>query len=201
MNYKDAKPSVNASTPKFKFLPAASRLAKTQIHNQKSNKRYGSILRTAAVPRLSSPTHLFHLSLNNNAVSPAPRIFSYATFNLSALVSLAEKLRCARCFSDDSQKPMSGSHNWAIVLTFDDEGGDWIFRSPRPNSGFSEHTTIKMIESEVASIKFSKLNGIPVVVVKSHWYVIKNKYNTISILIITKWFSIERHWNTFYSGN
>ena len=42
-------------------------------------------------------------------------------------------------------------------------------RSPRPDNGFSEHTTLKMIESEVASIKFSKLNGIPVVKVKSHW--------------------------------
>jgi hypothetical protein len=37
------------------------------------------------------------------------------------------------------------------------------------DNGFSEHTTLKMIESEVASIKFSKLNGIPVVKVKSHW--------------------------------
>ncbi|KAH6667124.1 hypothetical protein B0J14DRAFT_183036 [Halenospora varia] len=86
-------------------------------------------------------------------MSSTPRIFSYATFNLSALVNLAEKLRCARCFCDDSQKPMSG---------------DWIFRSPRPDNGFSEHTTLNMIESEVASIKFSKLNSIPVVEVKSH---------------------------------
>jgi hypothetical protein len=104
-----------------------------------------------------------------DTISPTPRIFSYATFNQSALVSHAEKLRRARCSCDISQEPMSGSHNWAIVLTFDDDGGDWIFRSPRPDNGFSEQTTLKMIESEVASMQVSKLNGIPVVEVKSHW--------------------------------
>ena len=64
---------------------------------------------------------------------------------------------------------MAGSHNWALVLTFDDHGEDWIFRSPRSDSGFSLETITMMIESEVTSIQVSKLNGIPVVEVKDYW--------------------------------
>jgi len=64
---------------------------------------------------------------------------------------------------------MSGSHNWALLLTFDDDDGDWVFRSPRLDSGFSKQTITKMIKSEIASIQASKLNGIPVVEVKSYW--------------------------------
>jgi hypothetical protein len=64
---------------------------------------------------------------------------------------------------------MSGSHNWALLLTFDNDDEEWVFRSPRLDSGFSKQTIAKMIESEVTSIQVSKLNGIPVVEVKSHW--------------------------------
>ncbi|KAH7308766.1 hypothetical protein BKA65DRAFT_353571, partial [Rhexocercosporidium sp. MPI-PUGE-AT-0058] len=55
-----------------------------------------------------------------------------------------------------SQEPMAGSHNWAIVLTFDDDEEDWIFRSPRLDSGFSEETIAIIVDSEVTSIQVSK---------------------------------------------
>lgn len=64
---------------------------------------------------------------------------------------------------------MAGSHNWALVLTFDDNGEDWIFRSPRLDSGFSEETIAMMVESEVISIRVLKQNCIPVVEVQSYW--------------------------------
>ena len=102
-------------------------------------------------------------------MSPTLKIFSHTAFNQAALIKHVEELRGARCYCDDSQTPMSGSHNWAIVLTFDDGDVDWIFRSPRPDNGISEETMVKLIESEVASIKQSRLNGIPVVDVKSYW--------------------------------
>jgi hypothetical protein len=102
-------------------------------------------------------------------MSSTPGIFRYATFNINALVKHAAELRGARCSCDVLQEPMSGSHNWALLLTFDDDDGDWVFRSPRQDSGFSKQTIAKMIESEVTSIRVSKLNGIPVVEVKSHW--------------------------------
>jgi hypothetical protein len=102
-------------------------------------------------------------------MSSTPRIFRYAKFNLNALVKHAEELRSVRCSCDVLQEPMSGSHNWALLLTFDDDDEEWVFRSPRLDSGFSKQTIAKMIESEVTSIQVSKLNGIPVVEVKSHW--------------------------------
>lgn len=61
---------------------------------------------------------------------------------------------------------MIDSHNWALVLTFDDNGEEWIFRSPRSDSGFSEETIAIIIKSEVTSIRVSKLNCIPVLEVK-----------------------------------
>jgi len=132
-------------------------------------------------------------------MSPTTKIFRYATFNLPALITHAESLRSARCSCDISQEPMSGSHNWAIVLAFDDDGGDWIFRSPRPDSGFSELTTLKMIEREVASIQVSKLNDIPVVEIKSYWQVIPSViYINSSSLTIRKRFSISRIWSTLH---
>ncbi len=63
---------------------------------------------------------------------------------------------------------MSGSHNWALFLTFDDDSEDWAFRSPQLDCGFSKQTITKMIESEVISIQVPKLNGIPVAEVKIH---------------------------------
>lgn len=98
-----------------------------------------------------------------------PSIFAYAKFNLTALIKHVEDLRGARCSCDDSQLPKAGSHNWVIVLTFEDDDGDWIFRSPRSDCGLSEKIIAMLIESEVTSIQVSKLNGIPVVEVKSHW--------------------------------
>ena len=102
--------------------------------------------------------------------TPTLSIFRYAKFNLNALIEHAEELRGERCSCDVSQEPMAGSHNWAVVLTFDDHGKDWIFRSPRSDSSFSLDIIALMVESEVASIQVTKkLNCIPVVEVKSYW--------------------------------
>lgn len=106
---------------------------------------------------------------NEDRMSPTLSIFRYAKFNLNALIKHAEELRSARCSCDVSQEPMAGSHNWAIVLTFDDNGEDWIFRSPRMDSGFSKETIAMMVESEVTSIQVSKLNCVPVVEIKGYW--------------------------------
>ncbi|CZT52678.1 uncharacterized protein RSE6_14033 [Rhynchosporium secalis] len=135
--------------------------------------------------------------------TPNPSIFRYAKFNLNALIEHAEELRSARCYCDASQEPMAGSHNWALVLTFDDKGEDWIFRSPRLDSGFSEETIAMMIESEVTSIQVSKLNCIPVVEVKSYCASVMNTIQ-IPYMLTTRapGFSISSKflWNPYAEG-
>lgn len=102
-------------------------------------------------------------------MSPTSRVFRYATFDLRALLSLAEQFRDVSCSCDESVEPNGGSQHWAIVLSFDD-GVEWIFRSPRQDNGFSEKTIAELIESEVATMKFLKQNSsIPLPDVKSHW--------------------------------
>ncbi|KAH8595492.1 hypothetical protein B0O99DRAFT_710020, partial [Bisporella sp. PMI_857] len=99
-----------------------------------------------------------------------PRFF-LSTYNNVAIQYICSYLSCRRASAcamlcDDSQASMGGSHNWANVLIFDDNDVEWIFRSPRVDNGISEQTMTKLIESEVASTKYSRLNGIPVVEVK-----------------------------------
>ncbi|EEQ92474.2 uncharacterized protein BDCG_07594 [Blastomyces dermatitidis ER-3] len=61
-------------------------------------------------------------------------IFFYAAFNLAELIELAQRLRNVTCSCDSTQKPFSGSFNWAVVLTFVD-GVEWLFRAPRTSYG------------------------------------------------------------------
>ena len=95
-------------------------------------------------------------------------IFRYADFNIFALLEHAETLRGSRCTCDTNQIPMAGSHHWAIVLTFDNVGVDWIFRSPRLDNGMTEQIITKLIESEAASIKHAKIHGLPVVDIQDY---------------------------------
>ncbi|KAF4630908.1 hypothetical protein G7Y89_g7225 [Cudoniella acicularis] len=95
-------------------------------------------------------------------MSPNKGVFFYATFDLSALLSLAEHLRQSPCSCDESKRPESGALNWAITLLFKD-GAEWIFRSPRKCHDISPETIARVLESEVATMKYVKLNSsIPV---------------------------------------
>lgn len=89
-------------------------------------------------------------------------VFLHAKFNLHALLRLAERLRKRACSCNLSQKPKSGSLNWAIVLSFDD-GVEWIFRSPRTCYGIRNDIAGLLLASEAATLKFIKKNSsIPV---------------------------------------
>ncbi|TVY13106.1 hypothetical protein LARI1_G008763 [Lachnellula arida] len=95
-------------------------------------------------------------------MSPEKGVFFYAKFNLSALLHLAGQLRDTLCSCDESKRPESGALNWAITLSFED-GVEWIFRSPRRCHDISPETTASLLESEVATMKYVKLNSsIPV---------------------------------------
>ncbi|KAF2189972.1 hypothetical protein K469DRAFT_625997, partial [Zopfia rhizophila CBS 207.26] len=95
-------------------------------------------------------------------------VFSHAKFNIYALVHLAEQLRNKRCTCDLSQKPKSGSLNWAIILSFDD-GVEWVFRSPRTYYGLDEETAGVLLASEAATLKYiRKYSSIPVPEVYSY---------------------------------
>lgn len=95
-------------------------------------------------------------------MSPENGVFLYAKFNLPALLHLAGQLRDMLCSCDESQRPESGALNWAIILSFED-GVEWIFRSPRRCRGIFPETTAMLLESEIAAMKYVKLNSsIPV---------------------------------------
>ncbi|EQL35181.1 hypothetical protein BDFG_03162 [Blastomyces dermatitidis ATCC 26199] len=67
-------------------------------------------------------------------------IFFYAALNLAELIELAQRLRNVTCSCDSTQKPFSGSFNWAVVLTFVD-GVEWLFRAPRTSYGLESGFT------------------------------------------------------------
>jgi hypothetical protein len=99
---------------------------------------------------------------------PDANIFLHAKFNLQALLRLAERLRNRPCSCNLSQKPLSGSLNWVIFLTFDD-GVEWLFRSPRTYYGLDEEIAGRLLASEAATLKYIKENSsIPVLEVFSY---------------------------------
>ncbi|OAA63421.1 Aminoglycoside phosphotransferase [Niveomyces insectorum RCEF 264] len=83
-------------------------------------------------------------------------MFAPASFNLEELLLLAGSLRGQPCHCDRSQRNKSGSMNWAIALTFEDNV-EWIFRSPQQTyhspSSFDDTYIAKIIASEVATIR------------------------------------------------
>lgn len=91
-------------------------------------------------------------------------VFFHARFDVHALLRLAGRLRNRPCTCDLSQKPISGSLNWAIILSFDD-GVEWIFRSPRSQKfyGIDEETAGILLASEAATLKYIRnKSSIPV---------------------------------------
>lgn len=102
-----------------------------------------------------------------------PLLFTYATFNRDALISLAESLRQTPCTCDDTKRPFSGSLNWAIELCFDDDV-HWIFRSPRSSqsSGTTAEFASQLLASEAATLKYIRTHtSIPVPEVFHYRYV------------------------------
>ena len=91
------------------------------------------------------------------------KIFDYANFDVSALCSLATRLRGGLfCDCDQSQTPLAGSLNWAITLSFND-GVEWIFRSPWEGAVSCPKSRSSLLASEAATLKYLKANStIPV---------------------------------------
>lgn len=85
-------------------------------------------------------------------------VFCYGKFDLPALLHHAGKLRDAPCSCDRSKRPRSGVLNWVIFLLFED-GVEWVFRSPRQDD-MSLDTAVELLESEVANMKYVKLNRL-----------------------------------------
>ncbi|KAF2271256.1 uncharacterized protein EI97DRAFT_497351 [Westerdykella ornata] len=91
-------------------------------------------------------------------------IFLHAEFDLHALLCLAKRLRKRACTCELSQRPIGGSFNWTIVLSFDD-GVEWIFRSPRTHRAYGIHddAAALLLASEAATLKYiKKHSSIPV---------------------------------------
>ncbi|KAJ6178162.1 hypothetical protein N7519_008623 [Penicillium mononematosum] len=96
-------------------------------------------------------------------------IFTYAKFNVPALLSLAESIRGKECSCDETQRPSSGSLNWVVFISFDD-GVEWVFRSPRRSFGLQKTTAGEVLVSEVATMNYLREMGkIPVPEVFSYW--------------------------------
>lgn len=91
--------------------------------------------------------------------------------NLEALLLLAEKLRGRPCTCDESKVPKSGSLNWVIFLTFDDEV-EWVLRSPRYDTNmFSDETASKILVSEASTLRYLETHcQIPVPKIYSYRY-------------------------------
>ncbi|PGH07546.1 hypothetical protein AJ80_07992 [Polytolypa hystricis UAMH7299] len=82
--------------------------------------------------------------------------------NVPALIRLAESLRNTACTCDLSQKPLTGSFNWAVVVSFDD-GVEWVLRSPHAGRALDEATAGAVLASEAATLRYIKQNSsIPV---------------------------------------
>ncbi|KAL3442374.1 hypothetical protein BJX65DRAFT_287060 [Aspergillus insuetus] len=79
-----------------------------------------------------------------------PGIFTYARFNVNALLALAHSIRGKECPCDEAQHLRSGSLNWIILISFKD-GIKWVFRSPRRSFGLEKATTTEVLLSEVPS--------------------------------------------------
>ncbi|ESZ93480.1 RNase H domain containing protein [Sclerotinia borealis F-4128] len=90
--------------------------------------------------------------------------FFYTDFNLPALLHLAQQIRNVYipCLCDLSKQPLCGGLNWAITITFVDDV-EWMFRSPLMNEFISNETVLELLDSEVATMRYVKLNSsIPV---------------------------------------
>ncbi|KAL5366502.1 kinase-like domain-containing protein [Aspergillus floccosus] len=110
-------------------------------------------------------------------------IFTYAKFNVAALLSLAYSIRRKKCSCDETQRPNSGSLNWVIFITFED-GVEWVFRSPRRSFGLQKATASEVLLSEVATMKcIREMSRIPVPEVFSYCATDRNNIEIPYILM------------------
>ncbi|CAG8131272.1 unnamed protein product [Penicillium nalgiovense] len=110
-------------------------------------------------------------------------IFTYAKFDVAALLSLAYCIRGKECSCDETQRPNSGSLNWVIFISFED-GVEWVFRSPRRSFGLKKATASEVLMSEVATMKYLRgMSKIPVPEVFSYCATDQNDINVPYILM------------------
>ena len=112
----------------------------------------------------------FHTPTCRPNTAMKEKIFRYATFNLKALLDLAQKLRGRPCTCDVSKLPKFGSLNWVIFVSFDD-GIEWVFRSPRTGLSaiLTDESASKMLISEASTLKYIRAHSsIPVPEVYSY---------------------------------
>ncbi|KOC16704.1 hypothetical protein AFLA70_729g000230 [Aspergillus flavus AF70] len=114
---------------------------------------------------------------------PEANIYAHASFDLTALLSIARAIRQKNCTCDESQRPKSGSLNWAIFVVFED-GVEWVFRSPRKAFGLEARTATEALLSEVATLEYLAKNGcIPIPRVFSYCSTGKNDIGIPYILM------------------
>ncbi|KAI3072245.1 hypothetical protein CBS147353_6154 [Aspergillus niger] len=98
-------------------------------------------------------------------MSPSSKqnIFIYADFDHEAVCRRASTLRQGiPCTCDLSQRPASGSFNWAIFILFED-GVQWVFRSPHQRTSMPLDLGVKLLASEAATLRYLKAHSdIPV---------------------------------------
>lgn len=97
-------------------------------------------------------------------------IFTYAEFNIQALRRQASTLRRGiSCACDPGQRPVSGSFNWAVFISFED-GVRWVFRSPHARTFMPIEMGIKLLASEAATLRYLRAHSdIPVPEVYDYW--------------------------------
>ena len=92
-------------------------------------------------------------------MSAKPRVVWHEKFNLPALLDHASRLRNSLCSSNLPRRPVRGSLNWVIFLTFED-GVEWVFRSPTTGDDeLSLQDAGELLDSEVATLKYLKLSS------------------------------------------
>jgi hypothetical protein len=130
-------------------------------------------------------------------------VFAHVKFNVSELLGLAERLRNIPCTCDLSQRPRTGSFNWAIFLRFDD-GVEWVFRSPRKSHGLlDEETASLLLASEAATLRYIGQNSsIPVPEVFYYRYLTALECQSFIIFMLseTKRYRVQRNRDSVYSN-
>lgn len=102
---------------------------------------------------------------------------SQAPLDLEAVLNLAESVRGGRHHCR-VVRDLYGSSNRAVILEFDD-GERWVFRTPhcdRTGHGLPPAWRMKLIASEVATLKFLENSIVQVPTVKDHRYVSSSRY-------------------------
>lgn len=111
-------------------------------------------------------------------------IFTYTTFDLDAPCQHVSMLRQGIQFTcDPDQRPVSGSFNWAIFISFEDDTR-WIFRSPHSSSLKPMEMRGELLASEAATLRYLRAesdNPVPEIYDYRYWTIPQfTLYNLIS---------------------